>query len=323
MDVFFLTLNQMLTMFIFIAIGYLLRRTKILPETSYLTMSRLETYFFVPALTLITWMTNCTVNSLKENLVLILYGLVLILCAILLAYPLSKLFVRNVENAELDYQRNIYKYAMTFGNYGFMGNFIVLGIWGSEMFFKYSMFTLCIAFACSSWGLLILIPKEKAGRQTFKDIMKRVFITPPIIALVVGLLAGLCNVKQYVPDFVISVLSDASNCMGPVAMLLAGVVIGGYDLKELLTYKKVYVATLMRLIVIPACFVLMLTLIGTNKEIITLAMIAFATPLGLNTIVYPAAYGGDVKTGASMTMISHTLSVITIPLMYLIFVVLL
>ena len=322
MDVFFLTLNQMLTMFIFIAIGYLLRRTKILPETSYLTMSRLETYFFVPALTLITWMTNCTVNSLKENLVLILYGLVLILCAIFLAYPLSKLFVRNVENAELDYQRNIYKYAMTFGNYGFMGNFIVLGIWGSEMFFKYSMFTLCIAFACSSWGLLILIPKEKAGRQTFKDIMKRVFITPPIIALVVGLLAGLCNVKQYVPDFVISVLSDASNCMGPVAMLLAGVVIGGYDLKELLTYKNVYAATLMRLIVIPACFVLMLRLIGTNKEIITLAMIAFATPLGLNTIVYPAAYGGDVKTGASMTVISHTLSVITIPLMYLIFVVL-
>ena len=322
MDVFFLTLNQMLTMFIFIAIGYLLRRIKILPETSYLTMSRLETYFFVPALTLITWMTNCTVNSLKENSVLILYGLVLILCAIFLAYPLSKLFVKNVESAELDYQRNIYKYAMTFGNYGFMGNFIVLGIWGSEMFFKYSMFTLCIAFACSSWGLLILIPKEKTGRQTIKDIVKRVFITPPIIALAVGLLAGLCNVKQYVPDFVISVLSDGGNCMGPVAMLLAGVVIGGYDLKELLTYKKVYAATFMRLIVIPACFVLMLTLIGTNKEIITLAMIAFATPLGLNTIVYPAAYGGDVKTGASMTVISHTLSVITIPLMYLIFVVL-
>ena len=321
MDVFFLTLNQMLTMFIFIVIGYLLRRTKILPETSYLTMSRLETYFFVPALTLYNWMTNCTVNSLKENSVLIFYGLVLILCAITLAYPLSKLFVRNAENVELDYQRNIYKYAMTFGNYGFMGNFIVLGIWGSEMFFKYSMFTLCIAFSCSSWGLLILIPKEKAGKQSFKDIMKRVF-TPPIIALIVGLFAGLFNVKQYVPEFAMSVLSDASDCMGPVAMLLAGVVIGGYDLKELLTYKKVYVATLMRLIVIPACFVLMLRFIGTNKEIITLAMIAFATPLGLNTIVYPAAYGGDVKTGASMTMISHTLSVITIPLMYFILVVL-
>jgi len=321
MDVFFLTLNQMLKMFLFIAIGYFLRKTKILPESSYLTMSRLETYIFLPALTLYNWMRNCSINSLKENSILIVYGFVLVFFAIILAHPLSNLFIRNVENVELDYQRNIYKYAMTFGNYGFMGNFIILSIWGSEMFFKYSMFTLCISFACNSWGLLILIPKQKSGRQSFKDIMKRIF-TPPIIALVVGLLAGLCNVKQYVPEFAMSVLSDASNCMGPVAMLLAGVVIGGYDLKELLTYKKVYVASLMRLIAIPACFVLMLRLIGTNKEIITLAMIAFATPLGLNTIVYPAAYGGDVKTGASMTIISHTLSVITIPLMYLIFVVL-
>ena len=54
-----------------------------------------------------------------------------------------------------------------------------------------------------------------------------------------------------------------------------------------------------------------------------LALICFATPLGLNTIVYPAAYGGETKTGASMAMISHTLSVVTIPLMYLLFIVIL
>ena len=53
---------------------------------------------------------------------------------------------------------------------------------------------------------------------------------------------------------------------------------------------------------------------------ILLIFFAIATPLGLNTIVYPEAYGGDPETGASMAMISHTLSVITIPLMYLIFI---
>ena len=77
----------------------------------------------------------------------------------------------------------------------------------------------------------------------------------------------------------------------------------------------------MRLVVIPAVILLILKGVGTSKEIMTLALIAFGTPLGLNTIVYPAAYGGETKTGASMTMISHTLSVITIPLMYLLFIV--
>ena len=87
--------------------------------------------------------------------------------------------------------------------------------------------------------------------------------------------------------------------------------------------QKVYVVTAMRLIVIPAVMMLVLKALGTSEAIMILALIAFATPLGLNTVVYPAAYGGETKTGASMAMISHTLSVITIPLMYLIFIVLL
>ena len=33
-------------------------------------------------------------------------------------------------------------------------------------------------------------------------------------------------------------------------------------------------------------------------------------------VVFPAAYGGDPSTGASMALISHTLSVLTIPVMY-------
>ena len=37
----------------------------------------------------------------------------------------------------------------------------------------------------------------------------------------------------------------------------------------------------------------------------------------------PAAYGGDTSTGASMAMISHTLCVITIPLMYALLLMLL
>lgn len=319
MEVFYLTLNQMLTMTVFILIGYILRKSKILPDTANLTLSRLETYFIVPALYLYNWMRNCTISTLKENYILIVYGLVLILCAITLSYPLSKLFIRKADTNEMDYQRCIYRYALAFGNYGFVGNYIVLGIWGSEVFFKYTMMTFCIGFACSSWGIYTLVPKASSGKQTIKTVLKRM-MKPPIIAMFVGMFAGLLQLQQYVPEFLMNVLADGSECMGPIAMVLAGLVIGGYDLKELLTYKKVYVVTLMRLIVLPGIMALILKGIGVNKEILTLALIAFATPMGLNTIVYPSAFGGDVKTGASMTMISSVLSIITIPLMYLLLI---
>ena len=319
MEVFGLTLNQMLVMFIFILLGLILRKGKILPKDTALALSRLETYLFVPALSFSNMMKNCNVKSFAQNSVLILYGAVLVLVAIGIAYPLSRLFVRNSsQSSELAYQRNIYKYAITFGNYGFVGNFLVLGIWGSEGLFKYQMTTLIPAIFCSAWGLYILIPKERNAGNPLKNIL-----TPPLIAIVLGVIAGLFGVQQYLPEFALTVLTNASDCMGPVSMILAGFVIGGYEIRGLISDKKVYVMTALRLIVIPACFMLILQLLGTSKEIMTYLLILFATPMGLNTIVYPAAFGGDTHTGASMAMISHTLSVITIPLMYLLFIVLL
>ncbi|MBO5453206.1 MAG: AEC family transporter [Clostridia bacterium] len=322
MDIFFLTLQQMLMMFVLITVGFLLRKKCILPDNSHTVMAKMETWIFVPALSLFTQMTKCTVKTLSENSMLILYGLIICLAAVLISYPLSKLFVRNYKlSPELSYQRNIYKYALTFGNYGFMGNFIILGVWGQDFFYKYSLFVLLLGIICYSWGLYVLIPKDQnAG---IVDNLKKGLLTPPVIALVIGIMAGLLDLTKYIPEFLITALDNAGKCQGPVAMVLAGFVIGGYNFKKLILNKKVYVVSLVRLIVIPAMLMLVLKLIGTNDEIMTLALIAFATPLGLNTVVYPAAYGGDTETGASMAMISHVLSVITIPVMYLLFIVML
>lgn len=322
MEIFHLTLSQMLNMFLLVLVGFILRKCKILPENADTTMSRLETYCFVPMLYLSTQMTQCTVESFTKNYTLILYGFVSILAAVLLAYPVSRLFVRNSSTSpEASYQREIYKYAIALGNHGFMGNFIILGVFGQEGLYKYLLFTFCLTIASSSWGLYVLIPKDQNSSIWQK--LRKGLLTPPLIAMVAGMILGLLDLGQYAPAFVTNALSSAGACMGPLAMVLAGFVIGGYDLKELLTNKKVYIASALRLIVIPSVLMLILHALGTPKEIMTPALIGFAVPLGLNTIVYPAAYGGDTKTGASMTMISTTLSVITIPLMYLLFIVLL
>lgn len=322
MEIFYLVLSQMFMMFTFILIGFILRKAKILPDDSIATMSRLETYVFVPALILSSFMENCTVTTIKENYTLGLYGLASVLASLIVANPLSKIFIKNYkESLELDYKRNIYWYALTFGNYGFVGNFLALSVWGSEGLFKYLMFTLFVNMICCSWGLYILIPKDKNERATLMSVLKRM-MTPPILALFVGLVAGLLNLKTYFPSFAQDVFSKASSCMGPVAMLLAGFVVGGYEFKSLISDKKVYFATFLRLIVLPAVMVLILKAVGTNNEIVTYALICFGTPLGLNTIVYPGAFGGETKTGASMAMISHALSIITIPAMYLIFIAL-
>ena len=114
--------------------------------------------------------------------------------------------------------------------------------------------------------------------------------------------------------------------MGPVAMLLAGFTIAGYKTREIVTDKKVYLASLLRLTVLPTIIIAALFGIkefaniafgmDIDNTVLHLAFFAFAMPLGMNTIVFPEAYGGNPKTGASMVLVSSVLGVLTIPLMY-------
>ena len=309
-EMFVPTLTQMLMMFVLIFVGFVLRRTRRLPENANVVMSRMELYAFTPALFLHSQMTKCTMENFSQHWPLMLQGLGVTLAGIALALPLSRLFVKKE-----GYTRFVYRYAMSFGNFGFMGNFIVLGVFGSDMFFLYGLFTLGMNILCNSYGLYILIPKEQG--TSFAANLKKGILTPPVIATLCGMALGMTGAAQYLPEFFVKALDSAGNCQGPVAMLLAGFVVGGYSLKEMLLNKKVYIASAVRLILLPLAAVMLLRLLGAGHTAQVLTLIAVGTPLGLNTVVYPSAFGGDPKPGASMALISHTLSVISIPLMYL------
>ncbi len=321
MEIFILCLKQMLMMATLILIGYIIRKKDVVPPNSYIILSRCETYIFTPALSFYTMLNNCNLQTFKANYKLMLYGTAVVLIALVIAYPLSKIFVKNSNKSDaLRYQRNIYKYALVFANHGFVGNFVVLGVFGEEMFFKYSLFTFVPNVVTCLWGLYVLIPKDR-GAGLLKN-LKKGLLTPPLIAYTLGMVVGLLGLKAYMPDFIMNACNTAGNCMGPVAMVLAGVVIGGYSIKAMLKNKMVYLVSLFRLIIIPAVFVGVLKLINVPYEITLAALIFLACPLGMNTIVYPAAYGGDTRTGAAMTMISSVFSVVTIPIMYYLFMVL-
>ena len=75
MDIFITTFNQMLFLIILISIGYFLAKFKIVEENSAKILSRLETYVFMPALVISTFINNWTylscVSSILSNFKLI------------------------------------------------------------------------------------------------------------------------------------------------------------------------------------------------------------------------------------------------------------
>lgn len=305
LETFIATLNPMLVMFTCILIGFALRKAKLAPENTGTVLSKVENYVFMPAQVAVTFMTYCTVESLSANYRYTLYSILCIAVSMLLGMPLSNLFSRDGKD------RGVYRYALVFANFGFLGNSLVPQMLGQEYLYPYLLFTLPINFWAYLWGMGQMVPSDGSRGGALKRLLN-----PVIVGMAVGAVLGLTGIGRLLPVFVISTLNNLSACMGPTAMILTGFIVGGYDVKEMFTNRKVYLMTLVRETVLPMVILAVLWICGADLSVMTMALVAFGAALGMNTVVIPAAYGQDTKPGAAMTMISHVAAVITIPLMY-------
>ena len=102
-------------------------------------------------------------------------------------------------------------------------------------------------------------------------------------------------------------------------MLLTGMTIAQFNLKEVLSIKSVYLVTALRLLVYPLLFIGAMMLINMDATFATCAVCALAMPLGLNTIIVPSALGKDTKVASGMALVSHILACVTIPLVFALF----
>ena len=306
LETFLATLSPMLVMLICIAVGFILRKTNAAPENTATVLSKLELNALLPARILTTFLSYCTVESITNRYSVVLFGALATALSVVLAFPLGKLFSKE------DNEQKIYRYSLMIANYGFLGNAIVPAIMGEEGMYDYMLFCIPLNIVLYAWAINSLIPEGKVQpKKGLKNL-----VNPICISLFTGIALGLLGVGKIMPSFISTALDNMAACMGPVAMILTGFVIGGYDISQLLKNKRVYAVSLLRLIVLPAVIVAVLWLLGADNSTMFMGMFAFSTALGLNTVVVPSAYGGDTHTGAGMAMISHVGAMVTIPLMY-------
>ncbi len=303
--IFASTANQMLMLMLFLAVGYILAKSGIMPGNADATLAKLETYLIMPAMIISTFAAHCTPAALMQGGKLLLIASVCAVAAIAISFPLSAAF------AKPGAIRGIYRYAFSFANASYVGNVVILNVFGSEMLFQYLMFGIPYFFATYTWGFLTLT-SEYGRKFSWKQLLQ-----PIILALFIGAFLGLAQIA--LPPFIGNAVESVAACLGPIAMLLTGMVIAKFPWKALLSDWRVYAATAIRLVALPAAFTLVARTCGVTDVALICVLAVTCMPFGLNTVVFPAAYGGDARPGASMAVISHVLSAITIPVMFALF----
>jgi len=293
------TLNQMLFLFTCIIIGWAVNKIKLLPENADQTISKLLSYVIMPALIINSFYNNCTIENLTANVPLLLYSCLYYGLSLAIGIVLGPRFSKDKG------VQGLYKYSFMITNMGFMGNALILGLFGEEKLFRYLIFNLPGSILVYSIGVIWLTGGKK--KFTWKS-----FMNPMFGFMILGILMGI--IHPPLPVFITSTMSSLASCFSALAMLLTGFVIGEFAIPELLKVKPVYVLTLLRTILIPIGVYFLFKWIGTPDDILMYVVFTAAMPLGMNTIVFPAAYGGDLTTGASMAVISNIVGLISVPL---------
>ena len=307
MSVFLTTLNQIAFLFGFIVIGFILVKIKVLPENSAAVLSKLENTIFIPALVMGTFIENFTLERIGATWKLLSVSFIIAFITIPFAILVSKLVTKD------KYIQKIYTYGLSFSNFGFMGNAVVSSLF-PDVFFEYLIFTLPLWMLIYIWGVPRLLIADSGKKHTFTESMKS-FVNPMFIAMLIGMLIGLSRIN--LPEWTMSLINVSGDCMSPIAMILTGVVVSSISLKKTFLNVRIYIVSIIRLIIMPVLFIAVASFFRIPETTYICAICSLAMPLGLNTIVIPSAYGKDTSTAAGMAVISHLLSAVTIPFIFM------
>ena len=315
MDIFMPVFTQMLVLFAFILIGFLLYKFNVVKAEGSVILSKLENTIFVPALVMGTFIENCTVDNIGHLWRVFVVSIMLLFVLLPLSFLSAKLICRGD-----DFLKKIAIYGLEFSNFGFMGNAIVKAVF-PDLFFTYTVFTLPFWFGIYAWGAPTLLIAGSGGEKLSGIKRLKNFINPMLIAMIIGMIIGLSGLK--LPKPFIGAVDTLANCMSPIAMILTGITVAKSNIKSLLKKRYVYYLSFVRLILFPLIFIGICLLLPKNSlfthTVLICGMCMTAMPMGMNPIVIPAAYGKDTSQAAILTIVTHLLSVITIPIMFVLF----
>ncbi len=308
LQLFKITLDQTLTLFMFILLGYWLKKSGKVTKDLSKSLSVMLVNVFTPLLSVKTFANNFTRDILLDKAILIGISIIFLLVCIVVGYVFSFIFAR--ENGKIKKDTfDVYLYTMTITNLGYFGYPIIEAIFGEQMLFNFMVFTLPFSIFINSVGIYLLNPNKVLS---FKSVLNM-----PMIGMFIGMILGLLNVK--IPAFLLNVMTSGGNCMAPVGMILTGIIFASNDLKSMVANGKIYLIYFIKLLIIPILFIPVLRYLNLSPEASISMMTLLILPAGLNSIVFPEAFGGDSKTGAQLCFVSMIGCIITIPIVYTLF----
>lgn len=295
---FFDVAQQVVVLFILIAVGALMTKLNCITEKGAAAMTDVVLYAVTP----------CVIISAfqREYRPELLGGLLIaLLCAFLV-------MVFSVLMAELIYRKTdidravVLKFSIVFSNCGFMALPLQEAVLGADGVFYGAAYVAVFNIFMWTYGLISMSRKTEL-RSALKAV-----INPGIIGTVIGLLLFIFSVR--LPSTLGAAVSFLAALNTPVPMLVIGYYLVSADLRRVLRDKGAYFAMLMRLVILPLAALYMMYLCGVDGTVLVAVVIAVSAPVAAFTTMMSSKYGHDTELSAGIVSASALFSLVTMPL---------
>ena len=121
------------------------------------------------------------------------------------------------------------------------------------------------------------------------------------------------------PDIIARPVTMVGNITIPAALMVIGSSMARLPLKEIIGSPKVYVASLLRLVVVPLSVYFLFRFCGVSDVINNINTVIIAMPVASYGTMFCLKYGRNPSLMTEMTFVTTLGSILTIPLITLLF----
>lgn len=293
MNNFFIISRQLILMFMFISVGFLMYKANLINNTGSKSIGNLLIYVVLPSSILSSFINNNEKIPFNLFILSIIYSLLALIISILTSWILLR-------------DKPIDNFGVSFSNAGFMGIPIIVSVLGGKYLIYASSYIALLNILQFFYGQKLLLGKSSSEDKFI--ILKN----PLVISFFFGVLIYIINlsIPKIISDFAYSV----ANINSPLAMILLGTYLAqirGYD-----SFKNpdLVISSIIRLILIPIFTIFVFKILKVSSEIISPLIICISAPVGSNLAVYAQRLNKDYLYSVELVSISTILSLITMPL---------
>lgn len=301
--------EQILAMFLVVGVGYALVKTGLLKSEESKVISNIVVYVCMPCVTVDAFQIEMTKDKVQGLLLAVVVAAVVHAVMIGLVKLLGRPLGFN----------SIEKASMIYSNSGNLVIPLVASVLGKEWVFYTSAYTLVQTMLVWTHGVSVI------SGESQKDIRK-IVANPNIIALFLGFFLFVSGIQ--LPVIVGSCVSSLGDMIGPVSMLVIGMLIGNVNLLWVFRQKRIYLICLIRLVVVPVAAAAAMAVIkhlSIHKDagnILLVVLLATAAPAAAMVTQLAQLYGKDAKYASVINVMSVIFCIVTMPLMVLLYEVL-